>query len=72
MANVLATDKQQTILNMLVEGNSIRSIERLTGVHRDTIMRLSVRFGSACRQILDEEMRGLTFGPVRLAGSGTV
>jgi len=59
MANVLATDKQQTILNMLVEGNSIRSIERLTGVHRDTIMRLSVRFGNACRRFLDEEMRGL-------------
>jgi len=28
---------------MLAEGNRIRSIERITGVHRDTIMRLGIR-----------------------------
>ena len=39
--------------------NSIRSIERLSGIHRDTIMRLGVRVGEACRTILDEKMRGL-------------
>jgi hypothetical protein len=31
MANVLATDKQRTALQMLVEGNSLRSVTRLTG-----------------------------------------
>ncbi len=40
---------------MLCEGNSIRSIERMTGIHRDTIMRLGVRMGEGCQQIMDEE-----------------
>jgi len=45
---------------LLLEGNSIRSTERITRVHRDTICRLIVRFGDACRDFLDERMRGLT------------
>ena len=40
MANVLNTDKQIAIIAALAEGSSIRSIERMTDVHRDTIMRL--------------------------------
>jgi hypothetical protein len=60
MANVLAADKQRTALQMLVEGNSLRSVTRLKGIHRTAIMNLLVRFGDACRQFLDEEMRGLT------------
>ena len=44
---------------MLAEGSSIRSIERITGVHRDTIMRLGVRVGEACAKIHDEKMRGI-------------
>ena len=39
---------------MLAEGNSIRSIERMTGIHRDTIMRLGVRVGQGCQRIMDE------------------
>jgi hypothetical protein len=31
---------------MLAEGSSIRSIERVTGIHRDTIMRLGIVTGS--------------------------
>jgi hypothetical protein len=38
MANVLNTDKQISIVSGLAEGSSIRSIERMTGVHRDAIM----------------------------------
>jgi hypothetical protein len=32
----------------------------MTGVHRDTIMRLGVRVGQACARIMDERMRALT------------
>ena len=39
-----------------MEGNSIRSTERLTGVHRDTIMRLGVRVGNGCQKLHDEIM----------------
>lgn len=45
MANVLNTDKQIAVIGALAEGSSIRSIERITGVHRDTIMRLGVKQG---------------------------
>lgn len=56
---VLAADKQHAVLNLLVEGNSIRSTERITGVHRDTICRFLVRTGDKCRDFLDGRMRNL-------------
>jgi IS1 family transposase len=59
MANALSTDKQIAIIAALAEGSSIRAIERMTGVHRDTIMRLGVRVGQGCATLLDEKMRNL-------------
>jgi IS1 family transposase len=47
------------IINCLVEGNSIRSTERMTGTHRDTICRLLVEIGDGCAQLMDERMREL-------------
>ncbi|MGP8237466.1 MAG: hypothetical protein ACLQVW_18920 [Limisphaerales bacterium] len=55
----LKTEKRTAVVSMLAEGSSIRSIERMTGVHRDTVMRLGVRVGEASKQIMDEKMRGL-------------
>jgi IS1 family transposase len=60
MANVLNTDKQIAIVGQLAEGSSIRSIERITGVHRDTIMRLGVRVGQGCTSLMDAKMRDLS------------
>ncbi len=60
MANVLNTDKQISIIAALSEGSSIRSIERMTGVHRDTIMRLGVRVGQGCTELMDGIMRDLS------------
>lgn len=57
--NKLKTEKQIATISALVEGNSIRSTERMTGVHRDTIMRLLVRVGSGCERLLDKSMRDL-------------
>jgi IS1 family transposase len=59
MANVLNTDKQIAVIGALAEGSSIRSIERITGVHRDTIMRLGVKVGEGCASIMDSKMRNL-------------
>jgi IS1 family transposase len=59
MANVLSTDKQIAIISSLAEGSSIRAIERMTGVHRDTIMPLGVRIGQGCTSMMDETMRDL-------------
>jgi IS1 family transposase len=59
MANVLNKDKQTAIIAALAEGSSIRSIERITGVHRDTIMRLGVRVGKGCQMLMDSKMQDL-------------
>jgi len=59
MANVLNTDKQIAVIAALAEGSSIRAIERMTGIHRDTIMRLGVRVGKGCTALLDAKMRDL-------------
>lgn len=55
----LKTDQKITVTAALAEGNSIRSIERMTGIHRDTIMRLGVRIGQGCARLLDQKMRNL-------------
>jgi IS1 family transposase len=59
MANVLNTDKKIAVIGALAEGSSIRSIERITGVHRDTIMRLGVKVGQGCAAVMDSKMRNL-------------
>jgi IS1 family transposase len=60
MANVLPKDKQIAVISALAEGSSIRSIERITGISRNTIMRFGVRVGQGCARVLDAKMRGLT------------
>ena len=64
--NHLSEDKQISITAALAEGTSIRSIERMTGVHRDTIMRLGVRVGQGCARLLDQKMRGLDCNRIEL------
>ena len=55
--NVLKMEKKLAVISALVEGNSIRSIERMTGVHQDTITRLLIRVGEKCTDILDQHLR---------------
>jgi IS1 family transposase len=55
--NTLPMDKQQAVIQALIEGNSIRSTERMTGIHRDTIMRLLVRVGEGCARFLDSQVK---------------
>ena len=58
--NKLPMDKQISVIGALVEGCSIRSVERMTSIHRDTIMRLGVRVGEGCTRLMDQTMRNLT------------
>jgi IS1 family transposase len=60
VANILSPWHQLEVLNLLVEGASLRSITRLTGIHRTTIARLMIRTGTGCQRFLDAQMRGLT------------
>jgi hypothetical protein len=64
--NKLKIDKQIAVISALVEGNSIRSIERMTGIHRDTIMRLMVRIGNCCEHYIDSTLRDLSCTDVQV------
>ncbi len=57
--NRLKKEKQAMILDLIVEGNSIRGIERMTGVHRDTIMRLMRSVGENCRYYMAQCFQGI-------------
>ena len=58
--NVLSAEKQLSVLSALVEGCSIRSTSRMTGVHKTTILKTLVDVGARCATLLDEQIRGLT------------
>jgi len=57
--NIIPFEKQVAAIAALAEGCSIRSTERLLGVHRDTVMRLSARIGTGCARLHDAMMRDL-------------
>jgi IS1 family transposase len=59
MANVLPLDKQIAVIAALAEGSSLRSIERITGIHHDTAGRLAVRVGKGCEMLMDSKMQDL-------------
>ncbi|HEX4773255.1 MAG TPA: IS1 family transposase [Bryobacteraceae bacterium] len=40
-------------IQLLVEGCSIRTVERITGLHRDAIMRLLLAAGERCERLMD-------------------
>lgn len=66
MANHLPLEKQQFVLNLLVEGNSLRGTTRLSGVHRTTIQNLLVRYGVAAQRIMDDRLRSLRLKHVEI------
>lgn len=58
--NRLSLACRTQVVNCLVEGNSIRSTERMTGVHRDTVMRLMVEVETGCTALANDPMRNLS------------
>jgi transposase-like protein/IS1 family transposase len=62
---ILSEEKAISVLHHLVEGCSIRSTERITGVHRDTILKLLVVVGAKCERMMDERIKGLHVSEVQ-------
>src|SRR6266436_3767351 len=58
--NKLSMEKQVQVVAALVEGNSLRSTVRMTGVHRTTIQNLLVELGAVCSEYQDKVMRNLS------------
>lgn len=61
----LSLDKKLTVISALLEGNSIRSISRMTSVDRNTINSLLLKAGERCTQIMDAQMRNLHCGYIQ-------
>jgi IS1 family transposase len=57
--NRLKREKQAQVIAALVEGNSINSTVRMTGVHKTTILKLLATLGSACADYQDRKLRNL-------------
>jgi transposase-like protein/IS1 family transposase len=53
-------DRAVLALRLLLEGNSIRSTERITGLDRNTIMRLLILAGERCQSLMDAKMWNLS------------
>lgn len=58
----ISPEKTELAIKLLVEGNSIRSTERISGLDRNTILSLVVKAGERCRSLLLKKIEGL---PVR-------
>jgi IS1 family transposase len=57
--NTLTQDERIRVVAALVEGNSIRSTSRMTGIARNTITKLLVDLGEACMQYHDAYVRNV-------------
>jgi IS1 family transposase len=58
--------KQATIaLGMLLEGMSIRAVERITGLHRDTVDNLILTVGENCQCLIDSKIQGVEVSDVQ-------
>ena len=56
---LISMDKAEIVLSLLVEGNSIRSISRITGIHQRTILELLVLAGEKCERIMHERIKAV-------------
>lgn len=61
----LPVDTLVQCLRMLLEGNSIRSTERLTGVEKKTIIRAVVSIGQACERWMEKILKNLQVNDVQ-------
>src|ERR1051325_8157221 len=57
--NKLSSDERKRVVAALVEGNSLRSVTRMTGVHRTTVMNLLVDLGRECSNYQNRVFRNL-------------
>lgn len=57
--NRLSNEKREQIVRAMVEGNSVRSITRMTGVCQEAILKLLYDLGAACAKLHDRKVRAV-------------
>jgi len=60
-----APEKVERVINLLVEGCSIRSIQRLTGIDQNTITKILVLAGGRCQRLLERKCRNVPVSDVQ-------
>ena len=64
--NKLSAERRAQILGMMVEGNSIRAIVRMTGASKNTIVKLLENAGEAFSAYQDKAFHGLPCKRIQL------
>jgi IS1 family transposase len=59
VSHVLSTEKRLSVLAALVEGNSVRAVERMTDVHQRTIRKFALLVGEGSQRLHDRLVRDL-------------
>jgi transposase-like protein/IS1 family transposase len=52
-------DQAEMVLKLLFEGNSVSSVERITGIHHTTILKLLCIAGEKCERIMGAKIRNV-------------
>jgi len=60
----MSVEKRNTILRLLVEGNSVRSICRLMGTNIPSVLRQLTWAGEHCRDLMDAKFQNLKLGHI--------
>jgi transposase-like protein/IS1 family transposase len=55
----LPIEKAELVLKLLLEGNSVSTVERITEVHHTTILKLLTLAGERCERIMAEKIRNV-------------
>lgn len=66
MANVISMAKKVAVISALVEGCSVRSTVRMTGVSKGAILRLLESVGTACAEYQDRAIRNVSANRVQV------
>ncbi len=62
----ISQDKAVLAIQLLVEGNSLRSTQRITGLDINTLMSLLVRAGDRCQSLMHSRMRNLKLKSIEI------
>jgi transposase-like protein/IS1 family transposase len=62
----ISPEKANLALQLLLEGGSIRSAERITSMDQNTIMKLLVLAGVRCQKLMDEKIYGIDVNDVEV------
>jgi IS1 family transposase len=55
----LPVEKAEMVLRLLLEGNSVSTVERVTDVHHTTILKLLALAGERCEHIMADKLRNM-------------